>query len=183
MLSMIRARAKSCRTCHSRQVNELLCKIGKLTKRRARRDRTSSRRSSQYLRARIRAIPYGNCILGRIERARVMMKPLPWQAARLHRRPTLCPSCPAPELDSLPPSCIVSRRRLAGFIVCRSLTSVAVCPAGGIASPSAAPSAASGQPLPPLRLRPCSNFIARGIAFSPSAQPFRVFVVAAKCCA
>nr|DAW25696.1 MAG TPA: hypothetical protein [Caudoviricetes sp.] len=28
----------------------------------------------------------------------------------LHRRPTPCPSCPAPELGSLPPSCIVSRR-------------------------------------------------------------------------
>lgn len=157
MLSMIRARAKSCRTCHSRQVNELLYEIGKLTKRRARRDRTSSRRPSQYLRARIRAIPYGNCIMGRVRRARVMMKPLPWQVARLHRRPTSCPSCPAPELGSLPPSCIVSRR-LAGFIVCRSLTSVAACPAGGIASPSAAligsiwaaVAAASSSSLPQL---------------------------------
>lgn len=157
MLSMIRARAKSCRTCHSRQVNELLCKIGKLTKRRARRDRTSSRRPSQYLRARIRAIPYGNCIMGRVRRARVMMNSLPWQATRLHRRPTPCPSCPAPELVSLPPSCIVSRR-LAGFIVCRSLTSVAACPAGGIASPSAAligsiwaaVAAASSSPLQQL---------------------------------
>nr|DAW25697.1 MAG TPA: hypothetical protein [Caudoviricetes sp.] len=61
----------------ARQVNELLYEICKLTKRRARRDRTSSRRPSQYLRARIRAIPYGNCIMGRVRRARVMMKPLP----------------------------------------------------------------------------------------------------------
>ncbi len=76
MLSMIRAREKLLYQ-PARQVNELLYEICKLTKRRARRDRTSSRRPSQYLRARIRAIPYGNCIMGRVRRARVMMKPLP----------------------------------------------------------------------------------------------------------